>query len=108
MQSWGGRCVDRADKAKCYLNDDVNLDTDMLEAGGSAGSAARHAQLAESARATGQWTNVSDKKLYAFSLFTKADKVPAGADWLHEIKCEGYRMMVIRDLDRERLISRGS
>jgi hypothetical protein len=45
--------------------------------------------------------------LYAFSLPTKADKVPAGPDWVHEIKYDGYRMMVIRDQDRVRLISRG-
>jgi ATP-dependent DNA ligase len=33
--------------------------------------------------------------MYAFSLPTKADKT--GADWLHEIKYDGYRMMVVRD-----------
>jgi hypothetical protein len=33
--------------------------------------------------------------------------VPAGPDWLHEIKYDGYRMMVIREQDRARLISRG-
>src|SRR5215469_6436529 len=45
--------------------------------------------------------------MYAFSLPTKADKVPAGLEWIHEIKYDGYRMMVIRDQDRVRLISRG-
>jgi bifunctional non-homologous end joining protein LigD len=45
--------------------------------------------------------------LYGFSLPTKADKVPVGPDWLHEIKYDGYRMMVVRDQDRARLISRG-
>jgi bifunctional non-homologous end joining protein LigD len=30
--------------------------------------------------------------LYAFSLPTKADKVPTGDDWIHEIKHDGYRM----------------
>jgi bifunctional non-homologous end joining protein LigD len=45
--------------------------------------------------------------VYAFSLPTKADKVPAGSDWIHEIKYDGYRMMVIREQDRVRLISRG-
>jgi bifunctional non-homologous end joining protein LigD len=44
---------------------------------------------------------------YAFSLPTKADKVPAGPNWLHEIKYDGYRMMLIRDQDRVCLISRG-
>jgi bifunctional non-homologous end joining protein LigD len=43
----------------------------------------------------------------AFSLPTKADKVPTGADWIHEIKYDGYRMMLIREQDRVRLISRG-
>jgi bifunctional non-homologous end joining protein LigD len=50
---------------------------------------------------------VTDTMLYAFSLPTKADKVPAGANWLHEVKYDGYRMMLIRDQDRVRLISRG-
>jgi bifunctional non-homologous end joining protein LigD len=45
--------------------------------------------------------------LYPFSLPTKADKVPAGSDWVHEIKYDGYRMLVIREQDRIRLISRG-
>jgi ATP-dependent DNA ligase len=45
--------------------------------------------------------------LYAFSLPTKADKVPGGPDWLHEIKYDGYRMKIIREQDRVRLISRG-
>jgi ATP-dependent DNA ligase len=45
--------------------------------------------------------------MYAFSLPTKADKVPAGSEWLHEIKHDGYRMMLIREQDRVRLISRG-
>jgi bifunctional non-homologous end joining protein LigD len=44
---------------------------------------------------------------YPFSLPTKADKVPTGPQWLHEIKFDGYRMMVVRDRDRVRLISRG-
>jgi ATP-dependent DNA ligase len=33
--------------------------------------------------------------------------VPDRPDWLHEVKYDGYRMMVIRDGDRVRLISRG-
>jgi bifunctional non-homologous end joining protein LigD len=45
--------------------------------------------------------------LYTFSLPTKADKVPAGPDWLHEVKYDGYRMMLIREQHRVRLISRG-
>jgi bifunctional non-homologous end joining protein LigD len=45
--------------------------------------------------------------MYAFSLPIKADKVPAGSDWIHEIKYDGYRMLVIREQDRVRLISRG-
>jgi ATP-dependent DNA ligase len=44
--------------------------------------------------------------MYAFSLPIKADKVPAGSDWIHEIKHDGYRMMVVRDLGRG--VSRGS
>jgi hypothetical protein len=44
---------------------------------------------------------------YAFSLPTKSDKVPTGSEWIHEIKHDGYRMVVVRDNDRVRLISRG-
>jgi hypothetical protein len=46
---------------------------------------------------------VSSTMLYAFSLPTKANKVPAGTDWIHEIKHDGYRMLVIREQDRVRL-----
>jgi bifunctional non-homologous end joining protein LigD len=45
--------------------------------------------------------------LYTFALPIKADKVPVGPDWLHEVKYDGYRMMLIREQDRVRLISRG-
>jgi bifunctional non-homologous end joining protein LigD len=38
--------------------------------------------------------------LYELSLPTKADKVPARSDWIHEIKYDGYRMMVVRDRPR--------
>jgi bifunctional non-homologous end joining protein LigD len=31
---------------------------------------------------------------------------PAGPDWLHEIKHDGYRMLALRDGERTRLISR--
>jgi ATP-dependent DNA ligase len=33
--------------------------------------------------------------------------VPIGLDLLHEVKYDGYRMMLIRKQDRVRLISRG-
>jgi hypothetical protein len=49
----------------------------------------------------------SGAMLYEFSLPTKSDKVPPGADWIHEIKYDGYRMLVVRDQDRVRLVSRG-
>src|SRR5215469_4889614 len=42
--------------------------------------------------------------LYTFALPIKADKVPAGPDWLHEVKYDGYRMMLIREQGRVRLI----
>jgi bifunctional non-homologous end joining protein LigD len=45
--------------------------------------------------------------LYEFSRRTKADNVATGPQWLHEIKFDGYQMMLIRDQDRGRLISRG-
>jgi bifunctional non-homologous end joining protein LigD len=28
---------------------------------------------------------------------TRGTKVPAGPDWLHEIKHDGYRLIVVRD-----------
>ena len=34
---------------------------------------------------------------YEFSLPTKGDTVPTGPDWIHEIKYDGYRLLVIRD-----------
>jgi len=37
---------------------------------------------------------------------TRGTKVPAGPDWLHEVKYDGYRMLVLRDGDRVRLITR--
>ena len=42
-----------------------------------------------------------------FCIPTKRLTVPSGPDWLHEIKHDGYRMMVIREDDRVRLITRG-
>jgi len=43
---------------------------------------------------------------YEFSLPTKGDTVPTGPDWIHEIKYDGYRLLVIRDGARVRLLSR--
>jgi bifunctional non-homologous end joining protein LigD len=37
---------------------------------------------------------------------TRATKVPAGPDWLHEIKHDGYRLIVQRDGKRVRLFTR--
>jgi ATP-dependent DNA ligase len=42
-----------------------------------------------------------------FCLPTNAAKVPAGPEWLHEIKHDGFRIRVERDGDRVRLITRG-
>lgn len=42
-----------------------------------------------------------------FALPVKAPKVPAGPDWLHEIKHDGYRMMVVREQKSVRLITKG-
>jgi bifunctional non-homologous end joining protein LigD len=33
--------------------------------------------------------------------------VPTGPDWLHEVKYNGYQMMVIREQDRVRVIRGG-
>src|SRR5271157_3669303 len=37
---------------------------------------------------------------------TRAAKPPAGADWVHEIKHDGYRLQVCRDGDTVRLFTR--
>jgi ATP-dependent DNA ligase len=37
---------------------------------------------------------------------TRATTVPAGPDWLHEIKHDGYRLIVQREGDRVRLFTR--
>jgi len=43
-------------------------------------------------------------KAFEFCLPTNATKVPAGPEWLHEIKHDGFRIRVERDGDRVRLI----
>lgn len=42
---------------------------------------------------------------FKFALPVKAAKVPSGPDWLHEIKHDGYRMMVIREQKVVRLLT---
>jgi bifunctional non-homologous end joining protein LigD len=37
---------------------------------------------------------------------TRGTKVPSSPDWLHEIKYDGYRLIVVRDGDRVRLITK--
>ena len=39
-------------------------------------------------------------------LATASKQVPSGPDWIHEVKHDGYRMLVIRENDRLRLLSR--
>jgi hypothetical protein len=46
-------------------------------------------------------------KAFAFCMPIKGIKVPAGPEWLHEIKYDGYRLRVERNGDRVRLITRG-
>ena len=46
-------------------------------------------------------------KAFDCCLPTRSTIVPTGADWLHEIKYDGYRLRVERDGDRVRLITRG-
>ena len=43
----------------------------------------------------------------AFCIPTRGTTVPADPDWYHEIKYDGFRMLVLRDGDRIRLITRG-
>ena len=44
---------------------------------------------------------------FEFCLPTTGKIVPAGSEWFHEIKYDGYRLRVERDGDRVRLITRG-
>jgi ATP-dependent DNA ligase len=37
---------------------------------------------------------------------TRATKVPVGRDWIHEIKHDGYRLIVQKDQKRVRLFTR--
>jgi bifunctional non-homologous end joining protein LigD len=46
-------------------------------------------------------------KTFEFCLPMVGAKVPAGPEWLHEIKYDGYRLRVERNGDRVRLITRG-
>jgi bifunctional non-homologous end joining protein LigD len=45
-------------------------------------------------------------KAFDFCIPTRGTRVPAGPDWLHEIKYDGYRLRVERGGDRVRLITR--
>src|SRR4051812_33890213 len=44
--------------------------------------------------------------LYRPCIPSRATKVPTGPDWLHEIKHDGYRLIVVRDGARVRLFTR--
>jgi bifunctional non-homologous end joining protein LigD len=44
---------------------------------------------------------------FEFCIPTTGKVVPAGAEWFHEVKYDGYRLRVERDGDRVRLITRG-
>jgi ATP-dependent DNA ligase len=37
---------------------------------------------------------------------TRGSKVPAGPEWLHEVKYDGFRLIVHRDRNRVRLLTR--
>jgi bifunctional non-homologous end joining protein LigD len=45
-------------------------------------------------------------KAFDFCIPTRGTEVPAGPDWLHEIKYDGYRLRVERDGDRVGLFTR--
>ncbi len=46
-------------------------------------------------------------KAFEFCLPTVARSVPAGHEWFHEIKYDGYRLRLERDGDRVRLTTNG-
>ncbi|MGY3564100.1 ATP-dependent DNA ligase [Bradyrhizobium sp. USDA 4463] len=39
-------------------------------------------------------------------LATAVKQVPSGTDWIHEVKHDGYRLLVLREDNRVRLLSR--
>jgi len=43
---------------------------------------------------------------YELCLAAAAKQVPSGPDWIHEVKHDGYRMLVVRNDKRVRLLSR--
>lgn len=43
---------------------------------------------------------------YELCLATASKQVPSGPDWIHEVKHDRYRMLVIRENARVRLLSR--
>ena len=43
---------------------------------------------------------------YELCLATTGKQVPSGPDWIHKVKHDGYRMLVIRENERVRLLSR--
>ncbi|GAB9186040.1 bifunctional non-homologous end joining protein LigD [Bradyrhizobium diazoefficiens] len=45
-------------------------------------------------------------KPYEPALPVMGTKVPTGPDWMHEIKYDGYRLIVVRENDRVRLLTR--
>lgn len=47
------------------------------------------------------------RSTFELCLPTIANSVPGGPDHIHEIKYDGYRLLVIRDRDRVLLITRG-
>jgi bifunctional non-homologous end joining protein LigD len=47
------------------------------------------------------------KSQFEFCIPTVGKMVPAGAEWFHEIKYDGYRLRIERDGERVRLITRG-
>src|SRR6516165_7828613 len=46
-------------------------------------------------------------KSFEFCIPIRGTQVPAGPEWYHEIKYDGFRLRVERDGDRVRLITRG-
>jgi ATP-dependent DNA ligase len=45
-------------------------------------------------------------KAFEFCIPTLGTSVPAGPEWLHEVKYDGFRLIVHRDGDRVRLLTR--
>jgi ATP-dependent DNA ligase len=59
----------------------------------------------DSTNAGNPYLNHMPRRPFAPCIPTRGTKVPAGPDWIHEIKHDGYRLIVQREGKRVRLFT---